>query len=173
MSQLTPFLPSSLLTEDSLTVCNTSGINNMYGISTVVWIQSQNPLSNRSIKCGPFLREFTISSVKRLEKNTRYLIVAIKDWLLSYSSLLRNNAWDVNFFNWSIFNLQCCDSFKHTAKWFSYIYIYTHIYVCIYIYILFQILFHYRLSQDTEYSSLCYTVGLCCLPILYIVVCTC
>ena len=26
-------------------------------------------------------------------------------------------------------------------------------------YILFQILFHYRLLQDTEYSSLCYTVG--------------
>ena len=28
------------------------------------------------------------------------------------------------------------------------------------------ILFHYSLLQDTEYSSLCYTVGLCCL--LYI-----
>ena len=25
----------------------------------------------------------------------------------------------------------------------------------------FQILSHHRLSQDTEYSSLCYTVGLC------------
>ena len=35
--------------------------------------------------------------------------------------------------------------------------------VCIYIYIytLFQILFHYRLLQDTEYSSLCYTVSPC------------
>ena len=30
--------------------------------------------------------------------------------------------------------------------------------------------FHYRLSQDIEYSSLCYTVGPCCLSILYIVV---
>ena len=39
--------------------------------------------------------------------------------------------------------------------------------------ILFQILFHYRLLQDTEYSSLCYTVGPCCLFILYIVVCMC
>ena len=29
--------------------------------------------------------------------------------------------------------------------------------------ILFQILFHYRLLQDSEYSSLCYTVGPCCL----------
>lgn len=31
------------------------------------------------------------------------------------------------------------------------------------IYILFQILFHYRLSQTTDYSSLCCTACLCCL----------
>ena len=31
------------------------------------------------------------------------------------------------------------------------------------IYIPFQILFHYMLLQDTEYSSLCYTVGPLCL----------
>jgi len=35
----------------------------------------------------------------------------------------------------------------------------------------FNILFHYRLLQDIEYRSLCYRVGLCWLPILYIVVC--
>ena len=35
-------------------------------------------------------------------------------------------------------------------------------------YILFHFLFHYGLSQGTEYSSLCYMVGLCCLSILYI-----
>ena len=34
-------------------------------------------------------------------------------------------------------------------------------------YILFHILFHYGLSQDMEYSSLCYTVGPCCLSILF------
>ena len=28
---------------------------------------------------------------------------------------------------------------------------------------IFNILFHYDLSQDIEYSPLCYTVGLCCL----------
>ena len=38
---------------------------------------------------------------------------------------------------------------------------------------LFQILFYYRLLQDTEYSSLCYTVGPCCLSILDILVCLC
>ena len=36
------------------------------------------------------------------------------------------------------------------------IHIYIHIYISF-----FQILFHYRLSQDIEYSSLCYTVGPC------------
>ena len=35
-------------------------------------------------------------------------------------------------------------------------------------YILFHILFHYGLSQDIEYSSVCYTVGPCCLSSLYI-----
>ena len=101
------------------------------------------------------------------------------------------------FKNWSTVSLQCCDSFKCTTKWFShiciylyihlhiyvniyiYIYIYKYIYiisiymyVCVYIYIytIFHILFLYRLSQDIKYSCLCYTVGLCCLSILYIVV---
>ena len=32
------------------------------------------------------------------------------------------------------------------------------------------ILFHFSLSRDIEHSSLCYTVGLCCLFILYVVV---
>ena len=39
--------------------------------------------------------------------------------------------------------------------------------------VLFQILFHYSLLQDIESSSLCYTVGPCCLSVLYIVVCVC
>ena len=53
----------------------------------------------------------------------------------------------------------CC-----TAKWFSYTYIY----------ILFHILSSQDgLSQDIEYSSLCYTAGPCCLSILYIVICIC
>ena len=42
-----------------------------------------------------------------------------------------------------------------------------------YQYILFRILFRYGLAQDIEHSSLCYTVGPCCLSILYIVVCIC
>ena len=43
----------------------------------------------------------------------------------------------------------------------------------IHVSILFQVLFSFRLLQNTEQSSLCYTVGLCWLPILNIAVCTC
>ena len=47
-------------------------------------------------------------------------------------------------------NLQCCTNLWCTAKLWSY----THIDI------LFYILFHYDLTQNTEYSSLCYTVGI-------------
>ena len=39
--------------------------------------------------------------------------------------------------------------------------------------ILFQILFAFRLLQNIEQSSLCYTVGPCWLSILNIAMCTC
>ena len=58
------------------------------------------------------------------------------------------------FFNWNIVDLQCCANLCYTAKWLSYT-------------------FHYGLSQDIEYSSLCQTVGSCCLSILHIIVCCC
>ena len=54
-------------------------------------------------------------------------------------------------------DLHCCVHFCCTTKWFSYTYIH----------ILFSILFHCGLSQDIEYSFLCYTVGPCCLSILH------
>ena len=38
----------------------------------------------------------------------------------------------------------------------------------IHTYIIFQIIFHYRLLQDIDYSSLCYTVNLCCLLHIYL-----
>ena len=43
----------------------------------------------------------------------------------------------------------------------------------IHVSILFQVLFPFRLLQNTEQSSLCYTVGPCCLSILNIAVCIC
>ena len=45
-------------------------------------------------------------------------------------------------------------------------------FIHIYVSILFQILFPFRLLQNIEQSSLCYTVGPCWLFILNIVVCT-
>ena len=40
----------------------------------------------------------------------------------------------------------------------------------LYIYIILEIIFHYSLLQDTDYSSLCYTViNLCCLLQVYFV----
>ena len=59
-----------------------------------------------------------------------------------------------DFFYWSIVDLRCL--FLVYSK---------VIQLYIYIYIVFHILFHYALSQDIEYisSSLCYTVGPCCL----------
>ena len=53
------------------------------------------------------------------------------------------------------------------------------IYMCVCIYILIwlknisQIIFHCRLLKDIEYSSLCYTIGLCYLSILCMVVHIC
>ena len=37
----------------------------------------------------------------------------------------------------------------------------------IYTYSSFEIIFHYRLLQDIDYSSLCHTVNLCCLLHIY------
>ena len=46
-----------------------------------------------------------------------------------------------------------------------------YVYMCVYI--LLQVLFPYRLLQNVECSSLCYTVGTHWLSILYIAVCIC
>ena len=55
-----------------------------------------------------------------------------------------------------------------------YIYIYIYVLCLTYIYICsFPYPFHYDLSEDTEYSFLCSTVGPCCLSIIYIIVCIC
>ena len=40
----------------------------------------------------------------------------------------------------------------------------------VYTYIIFEIIFHYRLLQDIDYSSLCYTVKFCCLLNIYFLI---
>ena len=51
-------------------------------------------------------------------------------------------------------------------------FIHAYIYICIHTHthILFLI-FHHVLSQEIGYSSLCYTLGPCCLSILSVIVC--
>ena len=39
-----------------------------------------------------------------------------------------------------------------------------------YTYIIFEIIFHHVLLQDIDYSSLCYTVNLCCLLHIYFLI---
>ena len=55
----------------------------------------------------------------------------------------------VHVFNWSIVDLQCCVSFKCSAKQFSCLYMYMSI---------SQVLCPYSLLQNIEYHSLCYIV---------------
>ena len=51
-------------------------------------------------------------------------------------------------------------------------YIYIYMYINLYPYSAF-ILFCYGLSQNVDYSCLCYTAGPCCSPILYVIVFIC
>ena len=92
-----------------------------------------------------------------------------KSWVLFLLELSRV----ISFFKkmyWSIVDLQCCVSFRYTAKCFSdtciyiysvihayvYIQLYMHMYICVCVCIYsFSDIFHYRLSQNIEYSSLC------------------
>ena len=61
------------------------------------------------------------------------------------------------FFYWSMVGLQCCVSYCCTAEWLSYV-LYIHS---------FSHSFPLWFITGYWYSSLCYTVGLCCLSILY------
>ena len=52
-------------------------------------------------------------------------------------------------------------------------FIYTHTHTHTHTHTLFHVLSHYSLSQDIQFSCPGYTIGPCCLSILYIIVCTC
>ena len=96
------------------------------------------------------------------------IIFIVKFVLENELTHLRNS---LIYILWNVVYSQCHVIFWCTAKWFSYTNTHTHIHT--YIYILFYILFHYGLLQDIEYSYLCYTVRLYCLPILCILACIC
>ena len=70
-----------------------------------------------------------------------------------------------------------CQFLLHNRLTHLYIYIYTHTHIYIYTHIyththsFSHITFHFVLSQEIGSSSLCYTVGPHCLPILNVTVC--
>ena len=111
----------------------------------------------------------TVEGGKRNAIATYMIILYFSFWMIlpGLSPVLLSWCSEVSMFlkkkkiYWSIVDLQHCVNFCCTAKWLSYTYIHSHI------------LFHYRLSQDIEHRSLCYTVVPCCLSILYILVCIC
>jgi len=64
---------------------------------------------------------------------------------------------------------KCPSTDEDVVFTYTYIYLQSHIHTHTHIYILFQILSHYRILQDTVYSSLSNIVGPCWLSIICIV----
>ena len=94
----------------------------------------------------------------------------LKNW-----SCTRPNAWSLllnaalYIWRWDLYNFllkysrfKMCQSLLYSKVTPLYTYRY-----------FLNILFHYSLPQDTEYSSLCYTVGPYCLSTLHIIVYIC
>ena len=87
------------------------------------------------VKCSSFISDIKYKKGMRTK---------LFPWFVSRKSILK-----ILFYS-SIVDSHCCVNFCWMAKWFSFIYHFV---------ILFKnILFHYGLSQGTEYSSLCSTV---------------
>ena len=107
----------------------------------------------------------TFKEIKLLNssyQNSEYQNQGVCMYSLHSSVLCIADAWvllcgllgllNVIFFVGSIVYLQCCLSFRCTAKW----------------YILFQIRSPYRLLWNIECSSQCYTVGPCWVSRVYV-----
>ena len=61
------------------------------------------------------------------------------------------------YFYWIIVDLQCCGSFRNTAKWFSVIYVYVYTYACVHAKLLQSCLTWGKLCQDlgVEEGTVC------------------
>ena len=81
-------------------------------------------------------------------------------WRATVHSLAKSRVW-LKQLRMHMVALQCCVSFRCTAKWFKHTHTHTHT----------HILFHYMLLQNTQYNPLCYIVGPCWQSTLSTVVC--
>ena len=131
--------------------------NNIY-VAFGVWLLSLRTELLRFILFVSYINNLLLSIVEHL-----FHYIDVLGFLISYSitghlghfQFLKNFIEVQLIYNVLISTIQQSD---------SYIYIYIHT-------LFFIFLFHYGLSQDVEYSSQCYTVGPCFLPILYITLC--
>ena len=89
--------------------------------------------------------------------NLNYIHSFINMFLYIYSLIFKI----LDIFNWNIVTRCWFQVYKRKFKYTHILYIYIDIYT-------FSILFHYRLLQDSGYSSLCHIVDPYCLSIIYI-----
>ena len=143
LGDLTTFLGNSLHTSSSVT--------------EVMLLSWKSLVSPPVLSCG--------DSGCPLISSVHWTVLFLKLWLFAFllqNSMLLFTCLFIAFY-WNIIDSQCCVNLSCIAKWFSFLDIY----------ILFHILFRYGLSKGTDYSPLYYTVGACCLSILYVIVCIC
>ena len=116
------------------------------------WERTQGAHSNLPPSDDKVKRKSSLNQ----EVNSHQMLNLPAPWTLTSQP---SELWEISFFKiyiyiyWTIVDLYCCVNFCCTAKWLSHRHIYN----------LYYVLFHYGLSQDIEYSSLCYTVVPCCI----------
>ena len=92
----------------------------------------------------------------KLKKCVHLKVNALSSRMMNFKVIFFNSRFSffyIFILYWNIVNFHCCVS----DVWQSDSVIHTHISI------LFQVLSSYRLLQNFESSSLCYTLGLCCL----------
>ena len=110
------------------------------------------------------LSSLTQPTISRLFPKTRLSLHGPSTLPCPHTYTIYTNGLLSFFFNWSIADVWWCVSFRCIPQWFRYTHRHTHRF--------FPSLFHNGLLQNIEYSSCArYTVGSCCLSILYVAMC--
>ena len=135
-------------------------------------------LSNHLILCRPLLLPPSIPpSIRVFSSESALCISWPKYWSFSFNISPSNEHPGLISFRIDWLDLLAVQGtlkslLQHQTSKASIFHVYSkpiQFYMCVCV---FQINYHYRVYQNTEYSSLCYQINPC-LPILYIVVCIC